>query len=108
MSVKKFWTVVETEIFRRTAKAAGMTENEIFFVVNTIAADPLQGVEIGHGLRKVRVARRGEGKSGGFRVITWADGRVLHVLLIAALSKNQRENFSAQEVAAFKRLIDEE
>lgn len=99
--------VVETDTFRRTAKSAGIAERDIERIIDVIAVDPLQGVELGHGLRKVRIAREGEGKSGGYRVITWADGRVLHVLLIAALSKRQRENFTAQELAAFKRLIDE-
>ena len=40
---------------------------------DSIAADPMQGADLGGGLRKVRLAikSKGKGKSGGARVITY-------------------------------------
>jgi len=63
-------TVVETSIFFRRA-AALLTEDEHRAVIDRLAADPLAGDEIvgTGGVRKLRFAARGKGKSGGVRVI---------------------------------------
>lgn len=53
-------------------------------LVLSLTANPFQGVELAHGIRKIRMAitSKGRGKSGGARVITYtivtaeADGRV--------------------------------
>ena len=66
---ERLQTVVETPEFIRRAKAIGMTEVDRADVVDTLAAHPEAGVSLGGGLRKVRVARKGGGKSGGFRVL---------------------------------------
>jgi RelE toxin of RelE / RelB toxin-antitoxin system len=49
----------------------------------------------------------GKGKSGGYRVITAYFGTNVPVYLVALLSKGERSNFSAAEVAAFKKLTGE-
>jgi hypothetical protein len=65
-------TVIETAAFLRSADVAGMTDAERALAVDTIAANPLAGdVIVGSGgCRKVRIAGRGKGKSGGYRVTT--------------------------------------
>ena len=62
--------VAELPHFIRDAEALGLTEDECKRIVETIAARPLQGDEIrgSGGVRKVRFAGRGKGKSGGYRV----------------------------------------
>lgn len=47
-----------------------MSEDDIDGVVNYLSEKPTAGVEIAGtgGCRKVRVAGRGKGKSGGYRV----------------------------------------
>ncbi len=67
-----------------------------------LAANPLAGELIvgSGGCRKVRIAGRGRGKSGGYRVVTFFAHAGLPVYLVAMLSKNGRANFSAAEVAA--------
>ena len=64
--------VAELPQFLRDAGANGLTKDKRKTIVDTIAGDPLQGVEIrgSGGLRKVRFAGRGKGKSGGYRVVT--------------------------------------
>jgi hypothetical protein len=54
-----------------------------------------------------RFAGRGKGKSGGYRVVTAYFGAGLPVYLVALLSKGDRANFSAAEIAAFKKLTTE-
>jgi hypothetical protein len=99
-------TVVETPQFIRDAATAGMSEAERKGVVDLVAASPRQGVEIqgAGGVRKIRVAGRGKGKSGGYRVIAAYFGTGVPVYLLALLSKGDRANFSDAEIAGFKAL----
>jgi hypothetical protein len=64
-------TIAETPQFLRDAAAAGVSDEERKTIVDGIAADPRQGIEIrgSGGVRKIRVAGRGKSKSGGCRVI---------------------------------------
>jgi hypothetical protein len=78
-------------------------------IVNAIAANPTDGDEVrgSGGVRKVRFAGRGKGKSGGYRVMTAYFRPAVPVYLIALLSKGERANFSDTEVAGFKVLTTE-
>ncbi len=101
--------VAELPQFLRDAQAAKITANEHRAIVDAIAADPRQGDEIrgSGGVRKVRFAGRGKGKSGGYRVVTAYFGPNAPVYLIALLSKGERGNFTASEIAVFKALTSE-
>lgn len=71
------------------------------------AADDLergQGVvDLGGGLVKLRVARPGQGKSGGWRVIL-AFRAGARIVFIHGFGKNQKANVSAKELVELKRL----
>jgi hypothetical protein len=54
------------------------------------------------GARKVRVAGRGKGKSGGYRVVTYYGGGDIPVFLLAVISKGERANLSRAEQNALK------
>jgi hypothetical protein len=71
-----------------TPGPTGLTEREREAVVETIANNPAAGDEISGtgGARKVRVAGRGKGKSGGYRVITFYSGKDLPVFFTGGLS----------------------
>jgi hypothetical protein len=92
-------TVVETPSYLADAKAAGLTEAEREAVVEMLANHPEAGDEIGGtgGARKVRVAGRGKGKSGGYRVITFYSGKDVPVFLLALYSKGEKANLSKAE-----------
>ena len=70
-------TVVLTPTFERQAERAGLSDLAIQNIAATIAADPSSGdlIKGSGGARKLRVARPGEGKSGGFRTIHYFGGR---------------------------------
>lgn len=95
-------TVAYTAGFLAQAKAEGMTEAEMVALERMLAADPEAGEMIvgSGGCRKVRLAGRGKGKSGGYRVVTFFATSSLPVYLVAMLSKGSRDNFSDAEVAA--------
>ena len=69
-------SVALTHAFLRAAKQAGMSENEIEGLVGFLAQNPRAGVEIPGtgGCRKLRIAGRSKGKSGGYRPITFYTG----------------------------------
>ncbi|MGO9268591.1 MAG: type II toxin-antitoxin system RelE/ParE family toxin [Candidatus Binataceae bacterium] len=92
-------TVVETASYLADAKAAGLTEAQRDDVVEMIANNPAAGDEIGGtgGARKVRVAGRGKGKSGGYRVITFYSGDDVPVFLLAVYSKGEKANLTRAE-----------
>jgi hypothetical protein len=64
-------TVVETPAYLRSAVEAGISDDERWEIVTMLAANPELGdlIQGSGGCRKFRVAGRGKGKSGGFRVI---------------------------------------
>jgi hypothetical protein len=99
-------TIAETAQYLRDATDVGLSEAERRAIVDLIAENPRQGDEIrgSGGVRKVRIAGRGKGKSGGYRVITAYFGPDAPTYLFAILSKGDRANFSAAETAGFKAL----
>lgn len=92
-------TVCETFAFRSAAKDAGMTRDEVDAFTDIVAADPRAGdmMEETGGCRKVRFARRGTGKSGGYRVITYFGGANLPVFLLTAFGKGEKSNLTKAE-----------
>jgi hypothetical protein len=68
--------VIETSVFLRDAARAGLSETERDEIITMIARDPTVGDVIPGpgGARKLRVAGRGKGKSGGYRIITYFCG----------------------------------
>lgn len=58
--------------FKQLLKRYRSLGRDLENLVESIQEDPVQGVDLGHGLRKLRmaIASKGKGKSGGARVIT--------------------------------------
>ncbi len=106
-------TVAELPAFRRQAEAAGMAEEEIEDLISYLAENPTTGAVIPGtgGCRKVRVAGRGKGKSGGYRTITFYSGADIPVFLLAVFSKGERTTMPPKERSALagiaKAIVDE-
>jgi hypothetical protein len=92
-------TVCETHSFQRAAKDAGMSTDEIADLINYLAVNPMAGDEMAGtgGCRKLRVAGRGKGKSGGYRTITFYSGQMMPVFLITVFSKGEKANLTKAE-----------
>ena len=105
-------TVIETAAYLAAAKSAGMGEDERSAVVDIIAADPTSGEIMPGcgGARKLRVARPGTGKSGGYRIVTYYAGEAVPVFLLTVFPKNVKANLTKAErnifAIATKRLTD--
>ena len=100
-------TVIQTPTFLADAKAAGVEDEEREAIVAIIAADPQAGDLIPGtgGARKVRIAGRDKGKSGGYRVITFYAAEDVPVFLLALVSKGQRVDLSQAERNALRTVL---
>lgn len=99
-------SVVETPPYLSAAKDAKMSEDEMWAVVNAVAADPILGDEMAGtgGCRKVRFGKGSRGKSGGVRVITFYTGPDLPVFLLTVFGKNDKANLSKAECNGLAKL----
>jgi hypothetical protein len=91
-------TVAETAHYRRRAMKV-LTEAEREAVIERLAADPTCGIPLAGGIRKVRVAARSQGKSGGARVIYCYFSSGAPVYLLEAFGKGERANLTKIEQA---------
>jgi hypothetical protein len=91
--------VALTHAFIRAAEQAGMTEGEIEGLVDFLAANPAAGSVIPGtgGCRKVRIAKQGKGKSGGYRTITFYSGESLPVFVLTVFAKGERADLTMAE-----------
>jgi hypothetical protein len=101
--------VIETPTFRKAATAAGLTDDEVFAIIRTVAGDPFAGDLIPGtgGARKIRVAGRGKGKSGGFRVVTFYAADDVPVFLLDIYAKGERVDLSQAERNALRGILSQ-
>lgn len=92
-------SVIETNAYLAAAKDAGMSADEQQAVVDLIAANPEAGQIMPGcgGARKLRFARSGGGKSGGYRVITYYAGTGVPTFLLTVFGKNEKINLTKGE-----------
>lgn len=83
-----------------------MTADEMRTVVDLVSSNPAAGDLIvgSGGCRKLRIAGKGKGKSGGYRIVTYFAASDLPVFLVAALAKGSRANFSKAETTAMAKM----
>ena len=62
--------ILKNSWFTRFANKEGITNDELREIVNQLEAEQIDA-DLGGGVYKMRVARPGEGKSGGYRMIVF-------------------------------------
>jgi len=87
--------------FSRFASKEGITDHELLEVVNQLEAEQADA-NLGGDVYKVRIARPGEGKSGGHRVIVYFRNEY-RTFFSYGFSKNDRGNISEKELKGFKK-----
>lgn len=97
-------SVSRLHTFSRAAHEAGMSEEEVEDLESYLADNPAAGVEISGtgGCRKLRWAKPGKGKRGGYRVITFYSGNDLPVFLITVFDKGEKSDLNQGERNALK------
>ena len=97
--------IFQNKAFARFAKKAGIPDTALCLAVRE-AERGLIAAELGGCVVKQRLARPGQGKSGGFRVlIVFKPGGM--AVFVHGFAKNERENVRHDELSALKRLASE-
>jgi hypothetical protein len=97
--MKESWiTIVETKAFQERAKSR-MSREEIGSAVTMIARNPTCGrlIKGTGGIRKVRFAVGGRGKSGGVRIIYYFYSENIPVFLLTVFAKNEKSDLTQAE-----------
>ena len=97
--VGRLQTVVETPAYLKAARGV-LSDALRATVVDMVAENPEAGVPLGGGVRKVRVARLGRGKSVGERVVFLFAGEDIPVFLLTVFAKNEKANLSNRDLTA--------
>jgi hypothetical protein len=97
---------VETATFTRQVTSL-MTDEEYRALQNTLVLDPEHGALIkeGGGLRKMRHALQGRGKSGGVRAIYYWRDKHDQIYMLLMYPKSKKDDLSARETAILRELI---
>jgi len=87
--------------FNRFAKKEGIIDQELLKVVDLLGKD-LADANLGGDVYKVRIAREGEGKKGGHRVIVYFKNE-FRTFFSYGFSKNDLGNISEKDLKRFKK-----
>jgi hypothetical protein len=100
---------LETPAFTRRITTL-LTDEEYAALQASLAEQPGLGDVIteGGGIRKLRVAVRGRGKSGGARVIYYWLVRRDRIYLLGAYAKNEKADLTRKEIKGLRRAVEEE
>ena len=95
----------KTKAFTRFADKAGISDLALCRAVRD-AERGLVAADLGGGVIKQRIARSGQGKSGGFRVlIVFRSGT--RAISVDGFAKSEKDNIEKAELAALKKLAAE-
>lgn len=91
-----------TKAFARFASRAALDEDDLLQAVKRIASGVVDA-DLGGGVIKQRIARKGEGKSGGYRsILLLRRGRM--IVFVYGFAKSDRVSIRDDELRAFRKL----
>src|SRR3990172_1336773 len=94
--------IYKTRWFDRWARKQNLSTRSLCEAVREMEAG-LVDADLGGGLLKKRIARPGQGKSGGFRTLV-ATNKGDRWIFVFGFPKNERGNIDKDEIEALKRL----
>lgn len=97
--------IFKTKAFHKFAVKNAILDNDLIEAI-TRADKGLIDAELGANIIKQRLAKQGQGRSGGFRSFIFYRLQQNHYF-VAAISKNKQENISTQELIALKKLAEQ-
>jgi hypothetical protein len=96
--------IYKTRWFDRWARKQGLTTPQLCAAVREMVAG-LYEADLGGGLLKKRIARAGQGKSGGFRTLV-ATNKGNRWIFVFGFPKSERSNIDKDEAEALKKLAE--
>jgi mRNA-degrading endonuclease RelE of RelBE toxin-antitoxin system len=100
---------VETPIFTKELRSS-MEDEQYRTLQMALVLRPEQGRLIPgtSGLRKIRWAGKGHGKSGGYRIIYYWDKPTETIYMLYVYPKNRQEELTSQQRKLLSKLVREE
>lgn len=95
-------SIYTTRWFDRWARKQGITATSLCAAVREMS-NGLYDADLGGNLYKKRIARPGQGKSGGFRTLV-ATNKGNRWIFVFGFPKNERSNIDKDEEEALKKL----
>lgn len=96
--------ILKNKMFFKWAKSEGLTDSILLKAAKEIDQG-LVDASLGGNLVKKRIARKGQGKRGGFRTIVVFQ-KEHRTIFIYGFPKNQRDNVNEQEEKGLKKLAE--
>lgn len=92
---------------KRLAKKYPSLKRDLTGLLNELENNPKQGTALGNNFYKIRLAitSKGQGKSGGARVITYVKITATTVFLTSIYDKSERNSISNKELEQVFKLI---
>ena len=99
---------IETPTFTRMVTAL-LTDDEYRGLQNELMEDPESGdiIKGGGGIRKLRYAAQGRGKSGGVRVIYYWVKDNHQIFMLVVYPKSKKDNLTDKETAILREFVKE-
>jgi hypothetical protein len=107
--IDEWWSFILTDTFDEDWRDLSLDDEDLARLQNVLVDDPQAGDVIAGtgGLRKLRFARQGEGKSGSLRVCYAFVPAHGVVLLVAVYGKSSKADLTADEKRYIKRLLEQ-
>jgi len=101
-------TIIETIRFIKAAKDL-LSQEELDNLKDILSRNPDAGelIKGTGGFRKIRLARKDSGKSGGYRVITFFYNYEIPVFLVDIYAKSKQDNLSKSQQNALYNIADQ-
>lgn len=99
---------IETPTFTRLLTAL-LSDDEYLGLQNVLLDDPSRGslIKGGGGIRKLRHALTGRGKSGGIRVIYYWIRDDQQIFMLLVYPKSKKDDLTDRETAILRELVKE-
>jgi mRNA-degrading endonuclease RelE of RelBE toxin-antitoxin system len=100
MTYNVFPTPDFKKFFKKLAKKHTSLKTDLQGLVKILKEQPDSGINLGHGIHKIRMAitSKGKGKSAGARVITYLVTEDKEVYLVYIYDKSQLENITIEQI----------
>ncbi len=96
--------ILKNAWFCKLAQKSGISDDALLDVVRRIERGQIDA-DLGGGVLKMRVARKGQGRSAGFRVIVLMKLGDL-ILFIFGFAKSNKSTLTVGELEVYKKLAD--
>ena len=111
MNCKITYTPDFARALKKLSKRYRSMKQDYAQLLEDLHQNPFLGTELGHRLRKVRLAitSKGKGKSGGARVITYliaAFGDEIDISLLTIYDKSEKSSISDAEIKALLSFLE--